>query len=188
VNVIWRTLLVLFVARRRLRRDGVIADASFVGRVRLTTLPTDLDLVGHMNNGRYLSLFDLGRFDLIMRSGLWDLMRARGWYPVVASSTITHRKSLHLWQRFDIESKVISADDKAIYLEHRAVVRGEIYARLFVRSRFVRRAGGVLPTSEVFEAMGIDPATVPAPEAWLSEWALDVALPPTKAPAPSVWG
>lgn len=143
MNVIWRTLLVLFVARRRLRRDGVIADASFVGRVRLTTLPTDLDLVGHMNNGRYLSLFDLGRFDLIMRSGLWDLMRARGWYPVVASSTITHRKSLHLWQRFDIESKVISADDKAIYLEHRAVVRGEIYARLFVRSRFVRRAGGV---------------------------------------------
>jgi Uma2 family endonuclease len=55
-------------------------------------------------------------------------MRERGWYPVVANATISYRKSLHLWQRFDVESRVIAADDRAVYLEHRAVVDGEIYA------------------------------------------------------------
>jgi acyl-CoA thioesterase FadM len=186
VNVFWRTLLVLRRSRRRYRREGAMGSLD-VGVVRLTTLPTDLDLVGHMNNGRYLSLFDLGRFDLLMRTGLWDLGRERGWYPVVANATISYRKSLNLWQRFDIESRVIAADDRAVYLEHRAVVRGEVYARLVVRGRFLKRSGGVLRMSELFEAIGQDPAAIPAPEEWMTRWADDVALPPTKAPAPSVW-
>jgi len=184
--VIWRTLILLWSSRRRYRRDGAIGPLD-VGRIRLTTLPTDLDVVGHMNNGRYLSLFDLGRFDLLMRSGLWDLLRARGWYPVVANATISYRKSLHLWQRFDIESRMIAADERAVYLEHRAVVGDEIYARLVVRGRFVRRSGGVLPTAELFGAIGQDPAAIPAPEEWMIRWADDVRLPSTRAAAPSVW-
>ena len=59
MNVIWRTLLVILAARRRVRRGQTLAPNE-VGRVRLTTLPTDLDILRHMNNGRYLSLFDLG--------------------------------------------------------------------------------------------------------------------------------
>lgn len=186
MNVLWRTILQLWISRRRLRRDGAIPPLS-VGRIRIRTLPTDLDIMGHMNNGRYLSLFDLGRFDLLMRAGMWDLIKARGWYPVVANATISYRKSLNLWQRFDLESRVIAADDRAVYLEHRAVVRGEIYARMLVRARFVKRSGGVLPMAELFEALGQDPAGVPAPEEWMLRWADDVALPSTKAPAPSVW-
>ncbi|QEW01010.1 thioesterase [Microbacterium caowuchunii] len=186
MNVLWRTILQLWLSRRRLRREGTVAPLS-VGRIRLTTLPTDLDVMGHMNNGRYLSLFDLGRFDLLMRTGMWDLLRARGWYPVVANSTISYRKSLNLWQRFDLESRVIAADDRAVYLEHRAVVGGEIYARMVVRARFVKRSGGVLAIAELLQAIGQDPAEVPAPEEWMTRWADDVALPSTKAPAPSVW-
>ncbi|GAA2590065.1 MULTISPECIES: acyl-CoA thioesterase [Microbacterium] len=186
MNVIWRTLLLLASSRRRYRREGAM-DSLGVGRIRLTTLPTDLDVVGHMNNGRYLSLFDLGRFDLLMRTGLWDLMRERGWYPVVANATISYRKSLHLWQRFDVESRVIAADDRAVYLEHRAVVDGEIYAQLIARGRFVRRSGGTVGLAELFEALGQDPATVPAPEEWMLRWAEDVALPSTRRPAPSIW-
>ncbi|WP_307217120.1 thioesterase family protein [Microbacterium sp. SORGH_AS_0888] len=186
MNVLWRTLLVLWKARRRYRRDGPI-DPFTVGRVRLTTLPTDLDLVRHMNNGRYLSLFDLGRFDLLMRTGVWHVMDEHGWYPVVANETISFRRSLHLWQRFTVESRVIAADDRAVYLEHRAVVGGEIYAQLFVRGRFVRRAGGVVRMSELFDALGVDRDAVPAPAEWMTRWASDVALPSSKAPAPSMW-
>ncbi|MEV7694613.1 thioesterase family protein [Microbacterium sp. NPDC089189] len=186
MNVIWRTLLQLALSRRKFRRHGAMNSLD-VGRIRLTTLPTDLDVVGHMNNGRYLSLFDLGRFDLLMRTGLWDLMRERGWYPVVANATISFRRSLQPWQRFVIESRVIAADERAVYLEHRAVVKGDIYARLVVRGRFVRRAGGVLPIAELFEAIGQDPAEIPAPEEWMLRWAEDVALPSARTPAPSVW-
>ena len=51
--------------------------------------PTDLDVFRHVNNGRYLSFMDLGRTDLIVRSGLWRAMRAHGWTPI--ASTILMR-------------------------------------------------------------------------------------------------
>ncbi|WP_087132268.1 acyl-CoA thioesterase [Microbacterium esteraromaticum] len=185
MNVIWRTLLVIFRARQRVRR-GESLEAGAVGSIRLTTLPTDLDILRHMNNGRYLSLFDLGRWDLLIRTGLFDAMKQRGWYAVVSSETVTFRKSLELWQRFDVESRFIGHDEKALFTEHRAVVDGEVYARVLVRARMLRRSGGTVPHDELFAALG-QPEGVPDVEGWIHDWASASALPPTKAPAPSVW-
>jgi acyl-CoA thioesterase FadM len=185
VNVIWRTLLVILRARRRVRR-GKTLDASSVSSIRLTTLPTDIDILRHMNNGRYLSLFDLGRWDLLIRTGLFDAMNERGWYAVVSSETVTFRKSLQLWQRFDVQSRFIGHDDKAVFLEHRAVVDGEIYARVIVRSRMLRRTGGTVSNEELFAAVG-KPEGVPEIDPWVHDWAAASALPPVRQPAPSVW-
>ena len=68
MNVIWRTLLTIWRAKLLLRQQGTI-EPTAVSRVRVRTLPTDIDLLKHMNNGRYGSLFDLGRFDLLIRTG-----------------------------------------------------------------------------------------------------------------------
>ena len=153
MNVLWRTLLVLFRARRRLRREGAI-DPNTVTRIRIRVLPTDIDLLRHLNNGRYLSLFDLGRWDLLTRAGLMAAMTKQGWYAVVAAETITFRRSLELWQRFDLETRMIGHDDRAVYLEHRALVKGEIYARAIIRARILRRRGGTVPHDELFAAVG----------------------------------
>jgi acyl-CoA thioesterase FadM len=185
VNVIWRTLLVMLSARRRLRREGTL-DSHEVGRIRITTLPTDIDVLRHMNNGRYLSLFDLGRWDLLIRTGLADAMRSNGWYAVVAAETITFRKSLGLWQRFDLETRLIGHDDRAIYLEHRALVGGEIHARAIIRARMLKRSGGTLSHDELFAAVG-RPEGLPEVPAWVHEWAAASTLPSTRRPAPSDW-
>ncbi|MDL9979290.1 acyl-CoA thioesterase [Microbacterium sp. ASV49] len=186
MNVIWRTILVHLSARRRLRR-GERLEPTGVSRVRLTTLPTDIDILMHMNNGRYLSLFDLGRWDLLVRNGVWDAMKTNGWYAVVSAETITFRKSLQLWQRFDVESRLLGHDDKAVYMEHRAVVDGEVYARAIVRARMLAREGNRRIThEELFAAVG-RPEGVPDIDPWVHEWAVASALPPTKAPAPNVW-
>lgn len=186
MNVIWRTLLTIWRAKAMLRRNGPL-DPTAVGTVRVRTLPTDIDLLGHMNNGRYGSLFDLGRFDLLIRTGLWDLLSQRKWYAVVASETITFRKSLELWQVFTVESRIMGHDDKSSYLIHRAVVDGEVYAEMIVRARFLRRSGGVVPLEELFEALH-KPDDLPELAPWVSEWAAASALPSTRAEAPSVWG
>ncbi|WP_458042673.1 MULTISPECIES: acyl-CoA thioesterase [Bacteria] len=185
MNVIWRTLLVMLAARRRLRRDGLLPPTT-VGRIRLRTLPTDIDVLRHMNNGRYLSLFDLGRWDLLLRTGLADAMRTRGWYAVVSSETITFRKSLGLWQRFTLESRLIGHDDRAIYLEHRAVVNGEIYARAIIRARMLKRSGGSVSHEELFAAVG-RPEGLPEVPAWVHAWAVAAALPSPRSEAPSDW-
>jgi acyl-CoA thioesterase FadM len=184
VNVIWRTLLAFRAARRRLRREGPL-DPTSVGRIQVRTLPTDIDILRHMNNGRYFSLFDLGRWDLLVRTGLMDGMRERGWYAVVASQTITFRKSLNLWQRFTVESRFLGHDDRGMYLEHRAVVGGEVCARAIIRARMLRRSGGTISHAELVEAFGGH--ELPDVEPWVHEWAVASALPSTRAEAPSVW-
>jgi hypothetical protein len=178
MHMLFRTLLhVLFLSRRR-------PDLGHyeVARTRFVTLPTDLDINRHMNNGVYFSIMDVARFDMLVRSGIWTIMRERDWYPVVASETITFRKSL---------SRVLGFDDKAVYVEQRMVRPGpdgepEVYAQAFIRSRFLRKAGGTVPVPELVEAFGAAPAEDELPE-WIERWGQDVALPATRAAAPSIW-
>jgi acyl-CoA thioesterase FadM len=176
-----RTALHLFLAKRRSR-----IDPHDVARLALRVLPADLDVLGHMNNGVYLSIMDLGRLDLLVRSGIWATFDRLGFYPVVANETISFRKSLQPWQRYVLESRIVGYDEKGVFLEQRFVVAGEVFARAFVRGRFLKKSGGVVTLAEIAAATGIDTAAMPAPE-WALRWAADVALPPTKAAAPSEW-
>ncbi|SKA79313.1 Acyl-CoA thioesterase FadM [Agreia bicolorata] len=181
MHLFFRTVWYQWRARSR-RRVGAFDVVSTPFRV----LPSDLDIFKHMNNGVYLSILDLGRLDMLVRSGIWSIVNKRGWYPVVVAETISFRKSLTLWQRFDVESRVLGFDDKAVYVEQRFTVDGEIYAHAFIRGRFLKRSGGVVPMPELLDAVGPIPAEVTVPE-WLHEWGQKTALPATKAPAPSEW-
>ncbi|MDH6182242.1 acyl-CoA thioesterase FadM [Microbacteriaceae bacterium SG_E_30_P1] len=181
MHLFFRTLLHLFLSRRAPR----IA-ATDVASITLRVLPTDLDVLGHLNNGVYLSMMDLGRMDLMVRAGAWSKLRAEGVYPVMASETISFRKSLEPWQRFDLETRLVGMDALAVYCEQRFVVDGEIYASAMTRGRFLRRGRGVVKSDEVAALLGVDAASLTPPE-WVQRWASDVALPSTRAEAPNIW-
>ena len=176
-----RKIRISLTARRREPLD--IHDVSIV---RDRVWPTDLDELRHMNNGVYLSLLDHARLDLLLRSGAWRRLRGTKVYPVVTAQSIAYRKSLELGQRFQIETRIVGYDDRAVYIEQRVVAKGEVYARAFVQGRFLRDAGGVVPIQEVGDIVGVVTAELPAP-AWLSEWSANVSLPSTRQPAPSDW-
>jgi acyl-CoA thioesterase FadM len=176
-----RTLLMMIASRRKPRKDF-----REVGRVRMRVMPNDLDLLGHVNNGIYLSLMDLGRMDLMIRSGTWQELSRRGWYPVAASVTVTYRRSLRLWQKYTLETKLIGFDDKAMYVEQRFVRDNEVYVSAVMRARFLRKTGGTVTVAELGALAGIDPATMPIP-AWIATWAKDAALPPARASFASDW-
>ncbi|MCU1414044.1 MAG: thioesterase [Microbacteriaceae bacterium] len=157
-----------------------------VGTLTLRVMPTDIDFAGHMNNGFYLSVMDLGRIDLLIRSGVWAKIRKAGISPVMANATITFRRSLQPWQRYTIESRMIGYDEKAVYCEQRMVVDGQIWAQSTQRARFVRRNGRPVPIAEVIQVSGIDISALPVAP-WIERWAADVALPPARGEAPSEW-
>jgi acyl-CoA thioesterase FadM len=140
-----------------------------------------------MNNGKFLTLLDLGRLDLFMRNGFWQKMMKLKWYPVVVAETITFRKSLMPWQRFEIETRVIGWDAISYFLEQRFVVNGEIYAKAIVRGRFLSRAGKVLRPEEVMHAVAGFSAPSPTIEPWILQWAESTSLPRGKESAPSTW-
>lgn len=180
MNLIFRTILHLLRSRRASKLH-----ALDVGRVRFRVLPTDLDVLGHMNNGVYFSIMDLGRMDLMIRAGVWAPLRKRGWYPVMANETMSFRKSLQPWQLFDVESRIVGVDAKAVYVEQRFVVDGEIYAQAMTRARFLKK-NGTVSVAELSELLGLDPTVLTLP-AWVTEWAANVALPTTREDAPSRW-
>ncbi len=169
--------------RSRMRSPLGVHD---VGRMTLRVLPTDLDILGHMNNGVYFSLMDLGRMDLMIRAGVWKRLIAAGYYPVMSNETATFRKSLTPWLKFDLETRIVGYDDRAIYAEQRFVVDGEIYMSSMTRARFLKKTGGTVSLAELAELTGVDATALQAP-AWTAQWANDIQLPPTREPAPSIW-
>lgn len=162
-----------------------------VSRSRFRVWPTDLDILRHMNNGKYLSIMDVARFDLIQRNGIFAAFKTEDWYPVVVGQTISYRKSLNPWQRFWVESRIIGFDEQAVYLEQRFVRpdakrQPEIYARAIVRARILRRSGGTVPIEELLEKVGADPAAFSVPDEILA-WGKSTRLPSTRADATSAW-
>jgi YbgC/YbaW family acyl-CoA thioester hydrolase len=165
VNLYFR-LLLLRLRTRHARRTSLWDGARTPFRVTLT----DLDPLRHVNNGKYLSLLDLGRLDMMLRSGFWGALTERGWYPVVAAQTITYKRSLTLGQRFELVTRVLGVDDRAVYLEQTFVRRGQVVARAVVQARFLRRTGGTVSPDELLDAVGGAPDGLVLPE-WVHDWA-----------------
>src|SRR5688500_20400617 len=112
MNLILRLILVILRARRA-PRLGPLDESVIHARV----LPTDLDLNLHLNNGRALTLMDLGRVDLMFRMGVVGELRRRGWNPVIASLTVQFRRSLRLGQRFSIHTLTLCWDQRRVSVE-----------------------------------------------------------------------
>ena len=104
---------------------------------------------------------------------------------MAAGETITFRRSLQLWQRYTIETRIIGMDAKAIYFEQRMVVDGEIYARAYIATRLVSR-GRPVSQEEITAEFGAPPAELQLPD-WIHEWRENNALPGTRRPAPHAW-
>ena len=114
MNLIFRLLYVYIYSLFRERLS--VANSKSV--LRLRVLPNDLDLNIHMNNGRYLTICDLNRVDLFIRSGLVRTMRKRHWFPVIAEHTMAYKKSLRPFERYTAEMQVTHWDDKFFYMTH----------------------------------------------------------------------
>jgi acyl-CoA thioesterase FadM len=152
----------LFTPRRGLLDPSVI---------RLRVWPNDLDLNVHMNNGRYLSLMDLGRVDVMFHSGAFALWFKKGWQPLVAWSCCRHFKPLRIFQRFEIRTRILGWDEKWIYFEQR-FTSGDgtvLHALAAVKALMVENAR-LISTPELFEAAGhVLRPSPPLPE-WVKTW------------------
>ena len=113
---LWFRLLWLMITSRFRPRLEIPRDVS---RLKGRVWPNDLDLNRHVNNGRYWTLFDLGRIDLIARAGLIEKITKYGWAPLLSSGAFRYRRELKLFQRFILETQVVYWEDTKVVIEHR---------------------------------------------------------------------
>lgn len=153
------------VAAARLRAPlGPLEDSVITLRVS----PGDLDQNRHLNNGRYLTMMDLGRFDLVARTGLLKHLLAERWYPVVTAASIRFRRPLDAFQRYQLRTRIVGWDEQGFFLEQRFERDGNVHAIAVIKGVFLGRAGKV-PTASLVER--IAPGTrAPALPEWVATW------------------
>lgn len=146
---LWFRLVCVWWRARTSPKIGVLGESVLKMRV----WPTDLDLFGHVNNGRYLTIMDLGRLEIIWRTGMGEVARRKNWTPLVASAHIHYKKSLRPFQPFELHTRILGWDKQWFYIEQHFVSNGKEMARAAVRGLF-RSASSSLPPQEVLDALG----------------------------------
>jgi len=148
MNLILRLLYVFILSLFRER----LPVGALKSQLTLRTLPNDLDFNLHMNNGRYLTICDLNRVDMFIRTGLLKIMLKRKWMPMIADHTMTYKKPLKLLERFDVTLAITHWDEKFFYMTHTFTAGGRVVAE-GVSKAVIRARDGVVPPADVVLAV-----------------------------------
>ena len=148
MNLYLRMLMIYWQAKHS---DMITLD-ELSNELKLRVLPNDLDISLHVNNGRFLTLCDLSRFDLFIRTGLLAVMKQRKWVPLIAYHDMQYKASLKLFQAYSLSMKIKDFDGKYFYSEHTFVKDDKIMANGNSHA-VIRGSKGVIPPQDVFNAV-----------------------------------
>jgi acyl-CoA thioesterase FadM len=123
---------------------------------RLRVLPNDLDINGHMNNGRYLTIIDLMLVEYFVRTGFAATMLRQGWRPMSGGSLISYRRGLNPFEVYTLRFRLDATDQHWNYMRFEFVKGDKVCAAGYMKGAAVGR-GGLVPNLESYAAMGLVP-------------------------------
>ena len=139
-------------------------------------LPIDLDVWMELNNGRTLTLYDLGRIPLVRRVGILDILKQRGWSFTIAGSSVRYRKRVTVFNKLEMRSKIVGRDARFLYIVQSMWHKGEATSSALFRLAVT--GGGIVPSDEWTEALGV-PDWNPTLPNWVQAW--------TEAESQRIW-
>lgn len=131
--------------------------------------PWDLDLWMELNNGRTLTLYDLGRIPLAQRTGLIDLLKRQTWGLTIAGSVVRYRRRVRMWDRVEIRSHVLGWDRRFFYIEQSMWRPDGTCTSQAVFRAALTDDKGIVTTDRIAAALGV-PAQSPKLPAWVQAW------------------
>jgi len=157
-----RSAITLFKASRS--KSLGIHDVS---EIQFHAMPWDCDMFFEVNNGRQLTLFEQGRWDLAVRAGLTRLLRQQHWGLVVAGSSVRYRKRIRPLDLITCKTQLVAVDERWFYMSQSFWVKGKPCSHALFRTA-VTEKGGVVDSERVLAAMG-QAWTHPMPD-WVKDW------------------
>ncbi|MGR3501967.1 acyl-CoA thioesterase [Pseudaestuariivita sp.] len=131
--------------------------------------PWDIDLWMELNNGRTLTLYDLGRIPLGHRAGLLTALKRNRWGLTVAGVSVRYRRRIRPMERFEIRSRLAGWDTRFFYIDQSIWKRSGECANQALYRTAVTGASGIVPPPEVAVEMGYDGTPPRLPE-WVQAW------------------
>lgn len=161
LRLLWLILRFPFMAKQ----NDILAPATLTMRV----LPNDLDLNLHVNNGRYLTLMDLGRLHLMAITGLLLRSIRKKWQPMLGSAKVHFIRPLNLFDKFTMTTQVVYWDEKWVYMEQKIFKNNTLCVIAHFKTLFSGKNGKV-PSEELLAVLPHPPSTPTIPDAikyWL---------------------
>lgn len=131
--------------------------------------PWDIDMWMELNNGRTLTLYDLGRIPLAKRVGLIGLLRKRGWGLTMAGASVRYRRRIRTFEKIEMRSRCVGFDERFAYLEQTMWRQDGDCANHALYRAAVTDRNGIVPTSELLRELGMSDATPGVPD-WVAAW------------------
>lgn len=131
--------------------------------------PWDIDFWLELNNGRTLTLYDLGRLPMSGRMGLTRALMKNRWGMAIAGASIRYRRRIRAFDLITMKSRGLCWDDRFIYSEQSMwKTNGDCASHALFRSA-VTDANGIVPPARVLAEMGQDTVSPPMPD-WVAAW------------------
>jgi acyl-CoA thioesterase FadM len=163
MTLLVRPFIVAVAAVCRVRRPLLCTS-----RLPLRALPNDIDFNLHMNNARYLSVFDLGKIDVMVRSGVAASAFRRRWRPLIGGNVVRYRFGLRPFVRFRLVTRVLCWDEKWFYFRHELETTRGVAAHGMSKA-LLRGGGRSVPPEEVVATVEPGLSSPPMP-AIVVEW------------------
>ncbi|PLX61655.1 thioesterase family protein [Sedimenticola selenatireducens] len=145
MNLIFRLILQLITSCLR-PHQSLMESAT----LRMRVWPADLDINLHLTNSRYLALMDLGRIELMLRTGMMLKVMKRRWLPVVSIASIRFRSEISPFERFTLHTRILGWDEKWFYMEQRFETTRGVAAIGIVKGLF-RGPNGNVPSRALID-------------------------------------
>lgn len=132
--------------------------------------PWDLDPWWELNNGRTLTLYDLGRIPMAIRLGITDTLRNNGWGFTVAGNSVRYRRRIKLFHRFTQVSRTLGWDERFLYMDQSMWIEGDCANHMLLRVAIVGGGRkGIVAPAEFMAALGHDGESPALPD-WVHAW------------------
>ena len=138
--------------------------------------PWDLDLWMELNNGRTLTLYDLGRLIFAKRTGLISVLKRERWGLTMAGASVRYRRRVRMFDRITMHSRLAGWDQRFVYLEQSMWKGGECTSHILYRSA-ITDSNGIVGTHRITVALGYDGPDLGMPD-WVKAWSDADALRP----------
>jgi acyl-CoA thioesterase FadM len=119
----------------------------------MRVLPNDIDINGHMNNGRYMTLVDLMLVEYFIRIGFAGAIIKNGWSPMSGGSFITYRRGLKPFQSYTLRYRIDACDANWSYMRFEFIAGEKLCASGFMKGAVVSKEGFV-PNATSYAAVG----------------------------------
>jgi acyl-CoA thioesterase FadM len=129
---------------------------------------TDVDMFLELNNARYFTYMELGRWDFSYRVGFVELMKKRKWGAAAGGASVRFRRRIPFLHKFTLTTRLVCHDGRWFYFLQETHRENKICSSALMKLGITSKAG-LVPATEVIKALGKEDWNPTTPE-WINAW------------------